>query len=106
MSAAHPNGANGSPTLSHPLGPLSGEEITQASGLIKASWPEGVDLHFRVVTLREPAKAELAPYLKAERAGEPTTSIDRRAFVVYYFRGTVCRQCLGFTSKHPADLPT
>jgi primary-amine oxidase len=89
MAAGAPNGANGSSTLSHPLGPLSGHEIVQASSLVKAVWPEGVDLHFRVITLREPTKAELVPYLTAERAGEPTPSIDRRAFVVYYFRGTV-----------------
>ncbi|KAK4447762.1 putative copper amine oxidase [Podospora aff. communis PSN243] len=88
MTAGVPNGVNGSKALSHPLGPLSGDEIVQASSLIRAAWPEDVDLYFRVVTLREPAKAELVPYLTAERAGEPTPGIDRRAFVVYYFRGT------------------
>lgn len=89
MTADAPNRIDGSATLSHPLGPLSGDEIVQASTLVKGAWPEVVDLHFRVITLREPAKAELVPYLTAERAGEPTPSIDRRAFVVYYFRGTV-----------------
>ncbi|KAK0649345.1 copper amine oxidase [Cercophora newfieldiana] len=88
MTASAPNGINGSAALSHPLGPLNGDEIVQSSTLVKGAWPEGVDLHFRVITLREPAKAELVPYLTAERAGEATPSIDRRAFVVYYFRGT------------------
>ncbi len=75
---------------SHPLGPLSAQEITQGADLIKASWPAGTDCHFKAVTLQEPAKAELVPYLNAERVGQTPTDIDRRAFVVYYFRGTVC----------------
>ncbi len=73
----------------HPLGPVTGLEITQASALIKASWPAGTDLHFKTITLQEPTKAELAPYLTAERAGQPTLSIDRRAFILYYIKGTV-----------------
>lgn len=75
-------------TKSHPLGPLTGTEIIQASDLIKAHWDKTA-LQFKVITLQEPVKTELIPYLAAERAGEPTPSIDRRAFVVYYFRGTV-----------------
>lgn len=73
---------------SHPLGPLSASEITQSSSLIKASWPEGTECHFKIITLLEPAKAELMPYLVAERAGKTPLDIDRRAFVVYSFRGT------------------
>ena len=87
---AHANGnTNGSSAPSHPLGPLSATEITLSSELIKAVWPADISLHFRVITLSEPRKAELAPYLLAERAGETKPSIDRRAFVVYYLRGTV-----------------
>ncbi|KAK3384997.1 copper amine oxidase [Podospora didyma] len=72
----------------HPLGPLSGAEITQSSGLIQASWPESTRFQFRVITLYEPPKEELVPYLAAERAGEALPAVDRRAFVVYYFKGT------------------
>ncbi|KAK4192321.1 copper amine oxidase [Podospora australis] len=75
-----------SPT--HPLGPLSPKEISQASGLVKAFWPEGTSLHFKAVTLLEPEKKELAPYLTAARAGESLPSIDRKAFVIYSLRGT------------------
>jgi Cu2+-containing amine oxidase len=87
---AHTNGnTNGSSAPSHPLGPLSAAEITFSSALIKAIWPADISLHFRVITLSEPRKAELVPYLLAERARETKPSIDRRAFVVYYLRGTV-----------------
>lgn len=73
---------------SHPLGPLTGAEIIQASDLVKKCWGKTA-LQFKVITLQEPLKTELIPYLAAERAGQPTPRIDRRAFVVYYFRGTV-----------------
>lgn len=83
------NGTNGTKVLAHPLGPLTGQEIVQTSTLIKALWPQDINIQFKTITLHEPAKAELVPYLAAERAGQPTPSIDRRAFVVYYLRGTV-----------------
>ncbi|KAH7627784.1 copper amine oxidase [Sordaria sp. MPI-SDFR-AT-0083] len=73
---------------SHPLGPLSASEITQSSSLIKTSWPSGTEIHFKIITLLEPAKAQLMPYLVAERAGQTPLDIDRRAFVVYSLRGT------------------
>ncbi|KAH6623646.1 copper amine oxidase [Chaetomium tenue] len=73
---------------SHPLGPLTAREITEAAALTRACWPDNIEYHFKVVTLLEPAKAQLIPYLAAERAGQHPGSIDRRAFVVYYFRGT------------------
>ncbi|KAK3984250.1 putative copper amine oxidase [Cladorrhinum sp. PSN332] len=72
----------------HPLGPLSPGEITESSDLVKAVWPENVELYFKVVTLREPTKKELVPYLIKERAGAATPVIDRRAFVVYSLKGT------------------
>lgn len=48
-----------------------------------------VDLRFKVVTLEEPAKKSLIPYLEAEHGGKPVPRIDRRAFVAYYLRNTV-----------------
>ena len=74
---------------SHPLGPLSAKEITHGRDLLVASWPAGTDCHFKAITLLEPAKAGLIPYLTAERLMQTPTDIDRRAFVVYYIRGTV-----------------
>ena len=73
----------------HPLGPLSVQEIIDSANLVRGCWPSNVTLRFKVITLFEPAKAELAPYLIAEREGKRPTPIDRRALVVYYFKGTV-----------------
>jgi primary-amine oxidase len=73
----------------HPLGPLTADEITQAANLVRASWPKETDCHFKVVTLLEPPKAKLISYLASERAGHSPATINRRAFVVYYLRGTV-----------------
>lgn len=72
----------------HPFAPLSKDEITAAADLIRSQWPEGTDLQFKAVTLQEPAKAEAVPYLAAERSGESTQRIDRRAFINYYIRKT------------------
>jgi primary-amine oxidase len=91
QDAASKNKGNGSvkdDKRHHPLGPLTGAEIIQASNLVKNCWGKTA-LQFKVITLQEPVKTELIPYLAAERAGEPTPHIDRRAFVVYYLRGTV-----------------
>jgi Cu2+-containing amine oxidase len=75
----------------HPLGPLSAQEIARSSSLIKGLWPKNTDCHFKVITLLEPAKAVLIPYLKSEREGHSPPSLDRRATILYYLRGTVSR---------------
>jgi len=88
------DGANGAekraPFPSHPLGPLSADEIARSSHLIAQEWPQGTSLLFKVVKLREPAKKELVPYLEAERAGGELAPIDRRSDVLYYIKNTVC----------------
>jgi len=76
---------------SHPLAPLSASEITTAASIIKASWPAHTDLHFKVITLHEPPKAEVLKYLEAEHAGKSRPSISRKAFLNYYIRNTVSR---------------
>lgn len=76
-------------TVSHPLAPLSAQEIHTASSLIRTQWPEKTDLQFKVLTLEEPAKAEMVPYLEAEFKGQSLPSIDRRVMVAYYIRKTV-----------------
>lgn len=83
------NGTTKKSAPSHPLGPLTASEISQSSDLIRAQWPEGTKFQFKVVTLLEPPKTELAPYLQAERAGQPVKPIDRKSQVVYYLRNTV-----------------
>ncbi|KAK7700571.1 hypothetical protein SLS57_012052 [Botryosphaeria dothidea] len=75
-------------TATHPLAPLSGDEIKAASAIIQSSWPNGTNLHFKAVTLEEPPKAEVIPYLDAEHSGAPRPSIRRKAFINYYIRNT------------------
>lgn len=73
----------------HPFAPLSAQEIKAASSLIQNQWPANTDLQFKAVTLEEPAKAEMVPFLEAEHNGQRLPSIDRRVMVVYYIRKTV-----------------
>jgi primary-amine oxidase len=75
---------------SHPLAPLSAAELKTAASIIKASWPARTDLHFKVVTLQEPPKAEVIKYLEAEHGNKPLPAVSRKAFINYYIRNTVC----------------
>lgn len=72
----------------HPYAPLSAEEITHASSLLTAQWPEGTDIHYKLVTLAEPPKIEALPYLDAEASKKPLPLVDRKAFISYYLRRT------------------
>ena len=82
-------------TVAHPLAPLSGEEISAASQIIRGLWPDNTVLQFKVVTLEEPPKAQVLPYLEAEHAGSSLPSIERKVFVNYYLKNTVSKQCRG-----------
>jgi len=73
----------------HPFAPLSGDEMISAATILRKAWPAATDLHFRVITLREPNKQEVIPVLEAEAKGETSTSLpSRKAFCVYYIRNT------------------
>ena len=99
VTSADSNGSAGPPAYqAHPIGPLSSQEIEGASALIRRAWPDGTYFQFKVITLLEPAKAELVPYLDAERKGQQHHSIDRRAFVVYYLKNTVRIFSISFVS--------
>jgi hypothetical protein len=73
----------------HPLGPLTASEITQSSKIIKGLWPSATSLQFKSITLQEPNKADLVPYLTAEHSGKALPNVPRRSFVIYYIRNTV-----------------
>lgn len=73
----------------HPLAPLTADEITTAAAIVRGVWPEKTDLHFKVITLQEPPKSEVVPYLEAEHEGGQLPTIGRKAFVNYYLRNTV-----------------
>ena len=73
----------------HPLSPLAASEIVRAADFIRNLYPSSIKLQFKAVTLEEPEKSRLVPYLDAERGGRRLPSIDRKAFVSYYIRNTV-----------------
>ena len=73
----------------HPLSPLTSSEISASAGFIKGLYPPKTDLLFKTITLEEPAKALVAPYLDAEHVGRAAGRIDRKAFINYYIRNTV-----------------
>ncbi|EME42464.1 hypothetical protein DOTSEDRAFT_73331 [Dothistroma septosporum NZE10] len=72
----------------HPLAPVSSDEIQNAVALVRAQWPQGQDLHFKAITLEEPPKAQVVPYLEAEFSGHDLLPIERKVFVTYYLRAT------------------
>ena len=67
----------------HPLDPLTSNEISAASAVIRASYPPGSPLHFKAVSLEEPPKSLFVPYLEAEHGGRPRPFISRIAYVLY-----------------------
>lgn len=75
--------------ISHPLSPITASEITHASQLIRGLWPANTNLQFKAITLEEPPKAQVLPYLEAEHTGAPLPSIERKAFINYYLQNTV-----------------
>ena len=79
---------------SHPLSPLTASEITTSAHLIRGLYPSKTNLQFKAITLEEPEKAQLIPFLDAEHRRGRTPSIDRKAFVNYYIRNTVCDESL------------
>lgn len=95
--ATHPQDFTPSPsasksTISHPLCPLTASEISTTADLVRSVWPSSVDLRFKIITLDEPAKKSMIPYLDAEHSGSPLPEIPRKAFVSYYLRNTVSHQ--------------
>lgn len=86
----------------HPLSPLTAIEISTSSQLIHRLYPPRTDLHFKAVTLQEPNKAHLLPYLDAEHLRAKPPLLDRRSFVCYYIRNTVSRHA---KTPHLAHTP-
>ena len=74
---------------SHPLAPLTADEINTTSSLVRRLWPSGTQLHYKTVTLQEPRKVEVLPFLQAEHGNGPLPIIRRKAFVNYYIKNTV-----------------
>ena len=75
---------------SHPLDPLTAEEIMEASGILKSERGLGTRVRFETIVLKEPAKEEVLGF----RTGDP---IRRNAFLVVLdnddeatYEATVC----------------
>ncbi|KAL8944777.1 MAG: hypothetical protein Q9216_000199 [Gyalolechia sp. 2 TL-2023] len=73
---------------SHPLSPLTSSEIINAAHLVQSLYPASTSLQYKAITLSEPPKAQLVPYLEAEHNGGRTSDVERTAFVCYYIRNT------------------
>jgi primary-amine oxidase len=91
VQAPQPTAVPTKQEISHPLAPVTAGEITHASKLIRERWPENTRLQYKVVTLEEPPKTQILPYLEAEHTGGPLPSIDRKIFVNYYLQNTVSK---------------
>ena len=76
----------------HPLNPVTESEILGAANILRSKYPEGTKLHFKAITLEEPEKAIMMPYLQAEHNGGILPKIDRKVFISYYLRNTVSRK--------------
>jgi primary-amine oxidase len=71
----------------HPLDPLTADEIIQVSSLLKAKSPDK-SLHFKIITILEPLKAQLRPFLIAERNGGTQSRPARKASSLFYHLAT------------------
>jgi primary-amine oxidase len=87
----------------HPLAPLTADEITQAASLVRAqvgvsaaSDPTQEQLRFVVISLQEPPKADLFPFLD----GTSTALLPRRAEVV------ILQPTTGLATELVVDLST
>ncbi len=76
-------------SVSHPVCPLTAGEISRTADLVRSVWPANVDLRFKVITLEEPPKKQMVPYIEAEHSGAPLPFIPRKSFISYYIRNTV-----------------
>ena len=91
--------------LQHPLGPLTPLEISESASLITALWPTNTSIQFKTITLYEPSKTYLTPFLIAERSGKPRPVVERKSFVVYYIRNTVSKSS-GSSIMSPKQMKT
>ncbi|KAM0547296.1 hypothetical protein ACHAPJ_010431 [Fusarium lateritium] len=61
----------------HPFDPLRPDEISRASRIVRPHFG-GQDPNFRVITLLEPAKKQMIPYLEKEHHKQPLGQIPTR----------------------------
>ncbi|KAL4990682.1 copper amine oxidase [Aspergillus falconensis] len=72
-------------TTLHPFDPITPGEITLATKILQAAFP-GVALRYKKIDLKEPIKAEVIPYIEAERLGRPLPRKPTRLLLVLFHR--------------------
>ncbi|KAL4736494.1 copper amine oxidase [Aspergillus similis] len=72
-------------TTLHPFDPITPGEITLATKILQAAFP-GVKLRYKKIDLQEPIKAEVVPYIEAERLGRPLPRKPTRLLQVLFHR--------------------
>ncbi|KAF8245817.1 hypothetical protein K440DRAFT_633127 [Wilcoxina mikolae CBS 423.85] len=65
------------PEPPHPLEQLSVEEVNRARGVIRKQRSAALSIVYRDITLEEPRKALLVPFLTAEHAGQLSSKTER-----------------------------
>lgn len=61
----------------HPFDPLSPDEISRAAAIVRPHFGSQ-EPNFRVITLQEPPKNEMIPFLDSEHAGRATDHVPMR----------------------------
>ncbi|KAL3471623.1 copper amine oxidase [Aspergillus californicus] len=69
----------------HPFDPITPGEITLATKILQAAFPN-VTLRYKKIDLQEPIKAEVVPYIEAERLGKPLPTKPTRLLQVLFHR--------------------
>lgn len=64
-------------TPPHPLAQLSADEFRRARDIVRALHGSDTSIFFRAISLSEPAKADLTPFLEAEHSGNLTADTKR-----------------------------
>ena len=69
----------------HPFDPIRPDEIQRTVKILQLSFP-GVSLRFKAIEIQEPRKAEVVPFLEAERLGKPLPPPPARTAYVLFHR--------------------
>ncbi|KAL4785038.1 copper amine oxidase [Aspergillus varians] len=94
----------------HPFDPITPGEITLATRMLQAAFP-GVALRYKKIDMQEPIKAEVVPYIEAERLGKPLPRKPTRLLQALFHRldtGAFFKALLNADTKtvvHATQLP-
>lgn len=69
----------------HPFDPITPGEISLATKILHGAFP-GVSLRYKKIDMQEPIKAEVIPYIEAERLGKPLPRKPTRLLQVLFHR--------------------